>query len=69
MQIEKLISSVLDVVLDERLPCGFTLDPGFIRPVLGCSKQITLHPCFADKLDGMGVVSHCYDEEFRQAIL
>ena len=47
---------MLDVVLHEGLPGGFTLDPGFIRPPLGCSKQIKLYPCLADKLDGMGVV-------------
>ena len=46
------------------LPGGFTLDPGFIRPPLGCSKQITLYPCLADKLDRMGVVMNCKCEKF-----
>ena len=42
---------MLFAVLHEGLPGGFTLDPGFIRPLLGCSKQITLPPRLADKLD------------------
>jgi hypothetical protein len=62
-------AAVLDVVLHEGLPGVFTRGPGLIDAPLGRPKQIRMSLCLADKLVGIGVITHCEVVEFRQAVV